>query len=99
MYLAADGTRLVLPAANLVQAQDFARRVVELVVIDLDMGECSIKLHIDVALPGGKAQVGHSDVQRAVFVCEGCMRGDVAGCELRQQQRAGERVIQREGGV
>jgi len=77
MYLAADGPRLVLSAPHLIQAQDLARRVVELVVVDLDVRKGSVELHIDVALPRSEAQVRHGGVWRDV--CERVSSSDDAG--------------------
>jgi hypothetical protein len=49
----------VIAGANLVQAEDLAGRVVELVMVDLDMGEGGVELDVDVALPGRESERGH----------------------------------------
>jgi hypothetical protein len=52
----------VFVCPNFVQAQHLARRVVKLIVVDLDMRKGSIELHVNVALPGGKSYVCHGKV-------------------------------------
>lgn len=59
MDLDAHGARGVLSRANLVQAQHFARRVVELVMVDFDMGEGGVELDIDVAHPRRELEGRH----------------------------------------
>ena len=60
MDLDAHRARRVFGWAHFVQAQDFARRVVELVMVDLDVREGCIELHVDVALPGSELEGRHS---------------------------------------
>lgn len=67
MYLAADGSGLVIACPHLIQAQHLARRVVQLVMVDLDMRERSIELHINITLPGGESHVRHNEVGVAVY--------------------------------
>lgn len=45
--------------ASLVQSEHLARRVVELVMVDLDVCERSVELHIDIALPGCELERRH----------------------------------------
>lgn len=59
MYLDAHGARRVLVWADFVQPQDLARRVVELVVVNLYVGEGGVELHVDIADPGRELEGGH----------------------------------------
>lgn len=59
MDLNAHGARGVLGGANFVQAQHFARRVVELVMVYFDMSEGGVKLDIDVAHPRRELEGRH----------------------------------------
>lgn len=59
VYLDAHGARGVLARADLVQAEHLAGRVVELVMVDLDVGQGGVELDVDVAHPGRKLERGH----------------------------------------
>ena len=61
MYLYASRTRRVVARAHVVKTEQLTRRVVELVVIDLDVGQSGIELHVDIALPGRKLDSRHSE--------------------------------------
>ena len=56
--------------AHLVQTKHFTGRVVEFVVVDLDVGEGGVELDVDIALPGGESEGGH-DAVRGVVEPEG----------------------------
>ena len=49
----------MVPRTSLVQSQYLPRRVVEFVMVDLDVGKRRVELHIDVALPGRKLERRH----------------------------------------
>jgi hypothetical protein len=49
----------MVPRTSLVQSKHLARRVVEFVMVDLDVGERGVELHIDVALPRRKLERRH----------------------------------------
>lgn len=59
MYLNAHRPRSVISRSHLVHTEHLPRRVVELVMVDLDVCECCIELDIDVALPWRKLEGGH----------------------------------------
>lgn len=57
----------MVAGAHFVQAEHLAGRVVELVMVDFDVGERGVELDVDVALPRRKL--------------EGCHGGRVGGIE------------------
>jgi len=59
MYLDAHGARRVLAGAHLVQTEDLARRVVELIMVDLDVCEGGVELHVNVTQPGRELERRH----------------------------------------
>lgn len=61
MDLDAHGARGVVARPGLVQAEDFAGRVVELVMVDLDVRQRCVELHVDVALPGRELERRHGE--------------------------------------
>ena len=59
VYLDAHGPRGMLARSNFVQAKHFARRVVELVMVDLDIREGGIELYVDITQPGRELEGRH----------------------------------------
>lgn len=50
----------MVAGTSLVQPEDLACGIVELVMVDLDVREGCIELHVDVALPGSELEGRHS---------------------------------------
>jgi hypothetical protein len=92
MYLNAHGARRVISRSHLVQAQHFSRRVVEFVMVDLDVGQRCVELHVDVALPRRELECRHGGGASGVFPKGGSlvaeeyerteddMSGEIRGC-------------------
>jgi hypothetical protein len=66
----------MLSGSHLIQTKHLSRRVVELVMVDFDVCEGCIELHVDVALPRrelegshGERIVGYLDVCSLVLKC------------------------------
>jgi hypothetical protein len=53
--------RSVVVGSHLIQAVHFARRVIEFIMVDFDMCERSVELHIDIALPWSEAYGRHGE--------------------------------------
>ena len=53
------GTSWCVAGPNFVQAEHLACRVIELVVVDLNVGKSGVELHVYVALPGRELESRH----------------------------------------
>ncbi len=60
MYLYTHRARRMVARSHLVQTKHLASRIVELIMVDLDMCESSIELDIYIALPGRKLESRHA---------------------------------------
>jgi hypothetical protein len=68
----------MLSGSHLIQTKHLSRRVVELVMIDFDVCEGCIELHVDVALPRRELEGSHGE--RIVGYLDVCSLVLKSGC-------------------